>query len=84
MKLIGSRFVFSGDVLAFLDNQKVSFTIDATKHPAQIDLGRNKQQLGIYELRGDTLELCIGPADNRPIEFHTKPQTNHTLFRLKR
>jgi uncharacterized protein (TIGR03067 family) len=84
MKIIGSRFAFSGNTLTFLSGKKVSFTLDSSKRPRQIDLGRNKQQLGIYELDGDTLKMCIGPADDRPKEFSTKPRTDHSFFLLKR
>ena len=83
MRIVGAKFVFSGDVLQFLGGQ-VSFTLDDADTPGQIDLGHDKQQLGIYELHGDTLKLCIGPSDDRPKQFGSKPRTNHSFFLLKR
>jgi RNA polymerase sigma factor (sigma-70 family) len=37
---------------------------------------------GIYELKGDTLQVCYGPA--RPTDFKTKPYSNEKLYVFKR
>ena len=82
--LDGARFAFSGDKLTLMGKDG-TFELDATKSPRQIDFVRGKsRQIGIYELDGDKLKLCVGPADDRPTEFKTKPRTDHSLFVLKR
>ena len=63
-------------------NDKVStsatFTIDPTKKPRTIDLtgtmggDKGKKYLGIYELNGNELKLCIGDPKNRPTKFEAK------------
>jgi uncharacterized protein (TIGR03067 family) len=82
--LNGAKFAFSGDKLTLL-GKVATFELDATKNPRQIDFVRGKTcQIGIYELDGDNLKLCVGPSDDRPKEFKTKPRTDHSLFVLKR
>jgi uncharacterized protein (TIGR03067 family) len=82
--LDGAKFAFSGDGLTLLGKEG-TFELDATQSPRRIDFVRGKgRQLGIYELDGDSLKLCVGPADDRPTEFKTKPRTDHSLFVLKR
>jgi len=77
-----AKFVFSGNKLALLGKDR-TFELDATKNPKQIDF-KNVGQIGIYELNGDNLKLCVGPADDRPKEFKTRPRTDHSLFLLRR
>jgi uncharacterized protein (TIGR03067 family) len=80
----GAKFVFSGDTSTLLGKEG-TYALDASKNPRQIDFIRGKtKQLGIYELNGDDLKLCVGPADDRPTEFKTKPRTDHSMFFLKR
>jgi uncharacterized protein (TIGR03067 family) len=82
--LDGAKFAFSGDKLTLLGKEG-TFELDASKNPRQIDLVRGKtRQIGIYELDGDDLKLCVGPSDDRPKEFKTKARTDHSLFVLKR
>jgi uncharacterized protein (TIGR03067 family) len=82
--LDGAKFVFSGDNLSLMGKDG-TFELDASKNPRQINFIRGKvRQLGIYELDGDRLKLCVGPADDRPKEFKTKKFTDHSLFLLKR
>jgi uncharacterized protein (TIGR03067 family) len=82
--LDGAKFAFSGDKLTLLGKEG-TFELDATKSPRQIDFVRgNSRQIGIYELDGDSLKLCVGPSDDRPKEFKTKPRTDHSSFALKR
>ena len=66
--------------------QEATFKLDATKTPAQIDIQEKKGKdvslsSGIYRLKGNELELCIGQS-SRPTEF--KASTGTALFRLKR
>jgi uncharacterized protein (TIGR03067 family) len=82
--LDGAKFAFAGDALTLLGKEG-AFELDATHTPRRIDFVRGKaRQLGIYELDGDTLKLCVGPADDRPTEFKTRPRTDHSLFVLRR
>jgi uncharacterized protein (TIGR03067 family) len=63
-------------------NDRVStsatFTIDPTKKPKTIDLmgtmggDKGKKYLGIYELNGNELKLCIGDTKTRPKMFEAK------------
>src|SRR5438128_1339210 len=67
--LDGAKFAFSGNKLTLLGKEGM-FELDASKSPRQIDFIRGKtRQIGIYELNGDSLKLCVGPADDRPKEF---------------
>jgi uncharacterized protein (TIGR03067 family) len=82
--LNGAKFAFSGDNLTLLGKDG-TFELDATKIPRQIDFVRGKtRQIGIYELDADNLKLCVGPSDDRPTEFTTKPRTDHSMFVLRR
>jgi RNA polymerase sigma factor (sigma-70 family) len=70
--------------------------VDTTKKPGQFDLvdccfvGENLKELktggleGIYELTGDTLRVCYGPARERPTEFKTKPASSQKLYVFER
>jgi len=55
-----------------------TFTIDPTKQPKTIDLtgtmggDKGEKYLGIYELKGDELNLCIGDTKSRPSGFDVK------------
>jgi uncharacterized protein (TIGR03067 family) len=82
--LDGAKFAFSGGNLTLMGKEG-TFELDTTQSPRRIDFVRGKaRQLGIYELDGDSLKLCVGPADDRPTEFKTKPRADHSLFVLKR
>lgn len=82
--LKGAAFAFAGDKLTLMGKEG-TFELDASKSPRQIDFIRGKtRQIGIYELEGDRLKLCVGPADDRPREFKTKPRTDHSSFVLQR
>ncbi|AMV28556.1 hypothetical protein VT84_29390 [Gemmata sp. SH-PL17] len=82
--LTGAKIVFSGDKSILLGKEAI-FELDASKTPRQLDFIRGKtRQIGIYELDGDDFKLCVGPADDRPKEFKTRPRTDHSLFVMKR
>jgi uncharacterized protein (TIGR03067 family) len=79
-----ATFKFSGDKMTLLGKEG-TFHLDASKNPRQIDFIRgNNKQIGIYELDGDDFKLCVGPPDDPPKDFTTKPRTDHSLFVLKR
>jgi len=69
-----------------------TFKLNSTKSPRQIDLAvsmqpKNKPWLGIYELDGDNLRLClpeVAPFDRRPTEFKAGKGSNLKVLTLKR
>jgi uncharacterized protein (TIGR03067 family) len=70
---------------------KGTVKLDPSKTPKAIDLTpeegpeKGKTGLGIYQLEGDTLKICIAePGKERPKEFVSKPGTQTTLMVLKR
>ncbi len=73
-------------------NEVGTFTVDATKKPKTIDvvpsMGKDKGKtlLGIYEVDGDSLKLCVADdasVKERPKEFASKG-TSVRVFHLKR
>jgi uncharacterized protein (TIGR03067 family) len=83
-KMEGAAFIFFGDQVTFL-GKAGTFLVDEGHSPRHIVflLGRVRQ-IGIYELDGDSLRLCVGPRDDRPTEFRTRPGTDLSYFALKR
>lgn len=70
---------------------KAKFTIDPSKKPKTIDYQmidgptKGKQQLGIYEVTGDTVKFCFAsPGAERPADFSSKPGDRRTLSEWKR
>jgi len=63
-----------------------TLSLDASKKPKQIDMTlKGFTMLGIYELQGDMLRICIGPSEKeRPLEFVSKVGDNRRLVTLKR
>jgi uncharacterized protein (TIGR03067 family) len=83
-------YVFAGDKYTYREgtsNTEASFTLNPAKNPKQIDV-KSKDgftQLGIYELRGDELKLCINDGGKRrPDSFATSVQNNNETHVLKR
>jgi uncharacterized protein (TIGR03067 family) len=80
----GATVRFSGKT-AILMGKEGTFEIDESKQPHWIEFNRpGSRQIGIYELSGDDLKFCVGPPDDRPKEFKTKPRTDHTMMVLQR
>jgi uncharacterized protein (TIGR03067 family) len=70
---------------------KAKITLDPTKKPKTIDytmtegVNKGKQQLGIYELDGDTLKSCFAaPGAERPTDFTGKEGEHRTVSIWKR
>jgi uncharacterized protein (TIGR03067 family) len=70
-----------------------SFSLDATKSPNAIDYlnlsgpNKGKTQLGIFELTGDELRVCVSaPGEPRPGEFYSQPKDgrSYTTWKLIR
>jgi uncharacterized protein (TIGR03067 family) len=72
------RRIFSGTKLTVVSGHRVkktTFTIDPVQAPMWIDCGAP----GIYELKGNTLRMFIGPEGARPTEFKTKEGTLESI-----
>jgi general secretion pathway protein G len=60
--------------------------IDSTKKPKTIDFidkSGNLERVGIYEIEGDSLKMCLAP-DKRPEEFKSPPDTHILLMVCQR
>ena len=85
-----TSLVFEGDRAYFTDgavqSKPVKFGLDETKGPKTIDLiaGGDQVTLGIYQLDGDTLKLCLSRSGRRPGDFATKPGDQTNLMTLRR
>jgi uncharacterized protein (TIGR03067 family) len=83
------RIIFSGDKVTMKVGEKPlegTFKIDPGKKPRQIDITlMDKTGEGIYQFKGDTLEICVSaPGEPRPTEFKAPESTKNTLLVLKR
>jgi len=70
---------------------KAKITLDESAKPKTIDYevtdgpNKGKKQLGIYELDGDTLKVCLAaPGDERPKEFSSKEGEKRVLTAWKK
>jgi uncharacterized protein (TIGR03067 family) len=96
VKETNPTMTFDGNKYAFEagpETEKGTFKIDPKAKPATIDLmitegrGKGKTQLGIYQLDGDTLKICMADegAKDRPTKFASaKGEAEMVLFTLKR
>ena len=89
------ELVIDGDKITVKNEGKEveqeSFVLDPTKKPKNIEVTtltgdeKNKKRLGIYELDGDNLKICIDEkGETRPAEFKTKEGGSQILVTLKR
>jgi uncharacterized protein (TIGR03067 family) len=67
-------------------NSKAVYELRSDADPREIDLTENGfTKLGIYDLQGDTLWLCISQeSPDRPKAFDTQPGSMELVFILKR
>ena len=70
---------------------KAKFRLDASKTPKTIDYDvidgptKGKKHLGIYELNGDDLRLCVGRIGRpRPTNFAAADGSKHILTTYRR
>jgi uncharacterized protein (TIGR03067 family) len=83
----GNEFTMKEKIATYRGN----FIIDSSKKPKTIDINftegpeKGNTSLGIYELDGDDLKLCLTiTAKNRPTEFVANPKSGHGYEVLKR
>lgn len=80
------RFTFDGDkVTVKFGKSELSarFLLDPAKKPPTIDFGNTSK--GIYQLKGDTLELCwVRTNRDRPTKFESPLDSHIILLVLKR
>jgi uncharacterized protein (TIGR03067 family) len=72
-ELVKSIFAFKDNKVTVQPGPNMTFKLDPTKNPKTIDIqpvDAKEPALGIYELTGDKLRLCImDPGGARPKEF---------------
>jgi uncharacterized protein (TIGR03067 family) len=87
VKSIALKMTFDGDKVSAksMDETKDgTFKVDPTKKPKEIDITvGGKASKGIYELKDDTLKICVSDGD-RPTEFVTKAGTKAGLITFKK
>src|SRR2546421_313304 len=69
---VGDTFTFAGDKVTFktkLKEEPETYKLDPGKKPREIDFKSKETILGIYELDGDTLKLCVSTSGKRPTAF---------------
>ncbi len=62
------------------------YKLDPTASPKTIDIiKKDMVELGIYELEGDTLRICLAKDLRRPTKFESKSETGrNALVTFKR
>jgi uncharacterized protein (TIGR03067 family) len=90
----GLRLVVAGESFVVVDNHTTThgtLKVDPEKSPKTIDLtftdgpNKGKTSLGIYDLAGSTLKLCMSQTGkSRPRTFATKPGSDTLLEVLAR
>lgn len=68
-----------------------TYALDESATPKTIDIAitkgesKGKKKLGIYELKNNTLRICVGPLDGpRPTAFISEPKTGVWLEEWQR
>lgn len=87
---LDAQIVFNAESMKMVMDGRTNegaFSLDPSTSPKSIDLTENGQtKLGIYDLQGDTLRICISEkTDARPTAFDSQPDSpNDLIFLLKR
>lgn len=79
-------------VMGLEERRERTFTLDPSKSPRRIDIvatssdGTKTEEIrGVYELRGDDLNVCLSSGDEpRPVNLRCSPGTGQVSFVLKR
>lgn len=77
-------FIFSGETVSIMGATPIQYKTNDQHRPAHIDFLNSRGQVGIYELKGNLLRLCVGQNGDRPSAFKTKKYTDHTCILLRR
>jgi uncharacterized protein (TIGR03067 family) len=83
------KHVFHDEAIIMVVGEKeklAQYKLDPTASPKTIDIIRKDEvTLGIYELEGDTLRICLAKDLRRPTKFESKSETGlWTLAVFKR
>src|SRR5581483_4019740 len=79
------KAVVKGDKLTLHFGEQTlegTISVDPSKKPKEIDTvttADKKKSLGIYDLDGDTLKICVGKSE-RPKEFDAKKGSGNGLY----
>lgn len=90
--LVRTNLEIAGDKLTAsdkaADKQLFTFTVDAAKKPKAIDLTaepkKDRKILGVYELEGDVLRVCVGVGTARPVEVKPHPGTLFLIYQRQK
>lgn len=94
-KLVGTALTVKGDEYSVKVKDttiRCKLTLDPAKDPKEIDMlfldgaNKDKTQKGIYRFKDETFQISRGidPAQNRPREFATWPDTNYFVVTWKK
>lgn len=83
--LLGIRVLFTPDTMTkTMAGQKIisKYRLGISTDPKSIDVFTEEQtSLGIYELNGDTLRVCVSEGNGkRPTTFESQPISNNEVF----
>jgi internalin A len=90
--LVRTSLEIAGDKLTVsnksADKQLYTIAVDATKKPKTIDLSaepkKERKILGVYELEGDVLRICVAAASVRPVECKAHPASLFLIFQREK
>lgn len=78
------KHVFHDDAIVMVVGEKeklAQYKLDPTASPKTIDIIRKDEvALGIYELEGDTLRICLAKDLRRPTKFESKSETGRNAL----
>jgi len=78
------KHVFDGDAIIMVVGEKeklAQYKIDPTASPKTIDIiKKDEVSLGIYELEGDKLRICLSKDLRRPTKFESKSETGRNAL----
>jgi uncharacterized protein (TIGR03067 family) len=92
----GSSITFTKEGKCFVKEggdakpDSMSFTFDAKKDPAEIDISEPRAGMGekaikgIYKIDGDTMQMCLSIDGERPKAFASPAGSQSILITLKR
>jgi uncharacterized protein (TIGR03067 family) len=78
------KHVFHDEAIVMVVGEKeklAQYKLDPTASPKTIDIIRKDEvTLGIYELEGDTLRICLAKDLRRPTKFESKSETGRNAL----